>query len=260
MGDEKVVILCGGKGTRLREETEFRPKPLVLVGDKPILWHIMKTYSHYGYNNFVLCLGYKGDMIKDYFLNLDYTHDFKFNPAKKELDIFNKDLPDWNIIFANTGIDSQTGHRIRQIQKYINEDNFFLTYGDGLADISINDLYNFHKNHGKIATVTTVRPFTRFGNLTISDTGNLVTDFEKKSIHHIGWIDGGFFVFKPSLFDYLEPGEDLKLEAEPLRKLAKDGQFHAYKHNGFWQCMDNIRDHEFLNELWDSGRAPWKVW
>jgi len=257
----KVVILCGGKGTRLKEETEFRPKPLVSVGDMPILWHIMKIYSHYGFNDFVLCLGYKGEMIKDYFLNYQTNmNDFTLNikNMNKTLQGHSK-IPDWNITFANTGLESNTGSRIKQIQKYIDGDTFFLTYGDGVANVDIDKLLSFHKSHGKIGTVTTVRPSTRFGNLTIDDDG-MISDFTKKTKTHDGWIDGGFFVFNKKIFEYLSEDPLCMLENEPLKNLTKDRQFMSFKHNDFWQCMDTIRDQEFLNSLWTSGNAPWKIW
>ncbi len=261
MGKPKVVILCGGQGTRLREETEYKPKPLVLVGGKPILWHIMSIYSHYGFNDFVLCLGYKSEMIKQYFLNYDsQLHDFSLNLRTKSMKIHNADkIPDWNITFAETGLNANTGSRIKQIEKYIDGDTFFMTYGDGVADVDIHKLLEFHNAHGKIGTVTTVRPSTRFGNLTINDT-NAITDFTKKLLIHEGWIDGGFFVFNRKIFDYLSEDEGCMLEGEPLKNLAKDNQFMAFKHSGFWQCMDTIRDHALLNEIWNSGTIPWKVW
>lgn len=261
MDKPKVVILCGGQGTRLREETEFRPKPLVDVGGRPILWHIMKIYAHYGFNDFILCLGYKGDMIRQYFL--DYKtqlYDFTLNLKSNQMTIHtDEDVPDWNITFAETGLMSQTGARIKKIEKYIGGDTFFLTYGDGVADVDIPKLLEFHKRHGKIGTVTTVRPVNRFGNLTIQDNDK-ITDFTKKSMAQQGWIDGGFFVFNKAIFNYISEHPDSMLEAEPLQNLSKDGQFMAYKHNGFWQCMDTVRDHKLLNRLWKNGEAEWKLW
>ncbi len=261
MEKPKVVILCGGMGTRMKEETEFKPKPLISVGQFPILWHIMKTYSHYGFNDFILCLGYKGEMIKNYFKDYhQHTKDFTYNLRSRDK-IFHGDvdIPDWNITFANTGLQSYTGCRIKKIERYITNDNFMVTYGDGVADIDIPSLLSFHKSHGKVGTVTTVRPSTRFGNLTINDQ-NQILDFTKKTKTHEGWIDGGFFVFTKKIFDYLEDNPECMLEREPLQNLAKDGQFMSYKHTGFWQCMDTTRDHDHLNSIWKSKNVPWKIW
>ena len=261
MGNPKVVILCGGMGTRLKEETEFKPKPLVSVGGKPILWHIMKIYSSYGFNDFILCLGYKGDMIKQYFLNYEsQSYDFTLNLKSKMLKTYDKDkVPDWKITFVDTGLHSNTGARIKKIEKYIDGERFFLTYGDGVANVNIGRLLEFHKDHGRIGTVTTVRPSTRFGNLTI-DEKNRITDFTKKTLMHEGWIDGGFFVFESAIFDYLSEDEDCMLEDKPLKQLAADCQFVSFKHKGYWQCMDTYRDYLHLNDIWDSGAAAWKLW
>ena len=254
----KVVILCGGKGTRLREETEFKPKPLVEIGGKPILWHIMKIYSHYGFNDFVLCLGYKGNLIKEFFLNYDYfTNDFKFNLKNKKVDAYENTTEDWNITFADTGIKSQTGSRIKRVEKYVDEDNFFMTYGDGVSDVNIKDLFDFHKKHGKIGTVTAVRPLARFGMLQID--GGKVIDFTKDNLVHKGRIDGGFCAFKKEFFDYLSADENCILEQKPLKTIAKNSQFVAYKHDGFWQCMDTISQAKYLSELWETD-PKWKVW
>ena len=256
----KVVILCGGQGTRLREETEFKPKPLVEIGGMPILWHIMKTYSHYGFKDFVLCLGYKGNMIKNFFLNYDkLSRDFTYNPNSNKITKHGEnDIEDWNITFAETGLNSETGSRIKKIEKYIDGDNFFLTYGDGVSNINIKELLDFHLKNGKIGTVTSVRPLTRFGLLEIEENNN-ITSFTKKRLVHDGWIDGGFFVFNKKIFNYLSNEESCMLEGEPLQKLSKDGQFMAFKHTGFWQCMDNIRDSKMLNEMWESN-PEWKIW
>jgi len=256
----KVVILCGGQGTRLKEETEFKPKPLVEIGGKPILWHIMKIYSHYGFKDFVLCLGYKGEMIKNFFLNYDkLTRDFTFNLHSNEIIKHGKnDIEDWNITFAETGLNSETGSRIKKIEKYINEDNFFLTYGDGVSNINIRELLNFHLNHGKIGTVTSVRPHTRFGLLEIGDN-HAISKFTKKKLIHEGWIDGGFFVFNKKIFNYLSENESCMLEGDPLQELSKNQQFMAFKHVGFWQCMDTLRDTKDLNEMWKNN-PEWKIW
>src|SRR3989344_5489373 len=227
----KVVILCGGSGTRLKEETEFRPKPLVEIGNMPILWHIMKTYYHQGFKDFILCLGYKGSMIKDFFLNYDKrSKDFTLNIRTNEIIAHNhNEIEDWNITFAETGINSETGSRIKKIEKYIKEDNFFLTYGDGVSNIDIKELLKFHLNHGGIGTVTAVRPLTRFGLLNIENEYK-ITSFIKKKLVHEGWIDGGFFVFNKKIFDYLSENESCMLEGEPLQKLAENNQFMAFKH------------------------------
>ncbi|HLG24996.1 MAG TPA: glucose-1-phosphate cytidylyltransferase [Candidatus Nanoarchaeia archaeon] len=256
----QAVILCGGRGTRLREETEFRPKPLVEIGGMPILWHIMKIYSHYGVKDFILCLGYKGHMIKEFFMDLEiYGKDITYNPKTKKIIHHNgSDGEDWNITFAETGLDTYTGARIKRIEKYITGDDFFLTYGDGVADINIKELYEFHKKHGKIATVTAVQPFARFGVLNIDN--ELISDFTKKHVVHTNRIDGGFFVFTKKVFDYLSNDRKCALEDQPLKNLVKDNQFVAFRHDGFWQCMDIQQHAEGLNELWNSGEAPWKIW
>lgn len=254
----EVVIFCGGKGTRLAEQTEFRPKPLIEVGEVPILVHIMEIYASYGHKDFILCLGYKGDAIKNYFLNYHYNHDFTLNLSTKETKLHNNiQIHDWNITFAHTGLNNQTGSRLKQIEKYIKGENFFVTYGDGVADVDINSLKDFHLSHGKIGTVTTVRPSTRFGNLQL-DNGGLIKSFEKKKMIHEGWIDGGFFVFNKKIFNYVSDEPTSMLEGPPLQKLAKEEEFVAYKHKGFWQCMDTQRDYEYLNQLWNSGERRWK--
>jgi len=259
----KVVILCGGQGTRLREETEHRPKPLVPVGQMPILWHIMKTYAFYGHKDFILCLGYKGDMIKDYFLKFEeLTNDFTLNlRSKNERIIYhNHDgLVDWNITFINTGQQTQTGSRVAQIKDYIGKDEeFFLTYGDGLARINIQQLLDFHKKHGKIATMTAVRPPSRFGE--IIGENNLVKSFNEKPAVSEGFINGGFFVFKRALFDHLSIDDSCALEREPLEALTKKSELMMYPLDDFWHCMDTYRDYLLLNDLWEKGPAPWKVW
>ena len=259
MKKPKVVILCGGKGTRLQEETEFKPKGLVAIGEKPILWHIMKTYAHYGFNDFILCLGYKGELIKDFFLRYNTnTHDFNLNLKNKQIDIYDNNIEDWNIIFANTGYKSETGSRIKQIEKYIKEDHFFMTYGDGLCDVNIKDLLKFHLKHGKIGTVTAVRPIAKLGKLNLHD--DVIVDFTKKPLKQEGRIDGGFCVFRKEFFKYLNSDETCILEDKPLKELTRDREFRAYKHDGFWQCMDTIAQTQYLNSLWDQGEALWKVW
>ncbi|HLD86894.1 MAG TPA: glucose-1-phosphate cytidylyltransferase [Candidatus Nanoarchaeia archaeon] len=256
----KAVILCGGRGTRMREETEFRPKPLVEIGGMPILWHIMKIYAHYGVNDFVLCLGYKGHMIKQFFLDLEvYNKDVTYNPkTKKLIHHYPQDVEDWNITFAETGQDSLTGSRIKQIEKYIDEENFYLTYGDGVSDINLKDLLAFHLKQKKIGTVTAIRPIARFGALSINN--GVVVDFTKKNIMHGNRVDGGYFVFNRRIFDYLSLDKNCALEDEPLKNLAKDNQFVAYSHSGFWQCMDIPQHLDYLNEVWNKNEAPWKKW
>ncbi|HON05138.1 MAG TPA: glucose-1-phosphate cytidylyltransferase [Candidatus Ratteibacteria bacterium] len=256
----KVVILCGGRGTRMEEETEFRPKPLVEIGGRPILWHIMKTYAYYGFDDFILCLGYKGRMIKEYFLNYEMMNsDFTLTLGSNNIKIYNRsDEKNWKITFADTGEAAQTGARIKRIEKYINEELFMLTYGDGLSDINIRKLLEFHKSHGKIGTISGVHPSSRFGELVVS--GNEVVKFGEKPQVKEGFVNGGFFVFHRKFFNYLREDDDCFLEKEPLENLAKDGQLEAYLHTGFWQCMDTRRERDILNNLWNSGKAPWKVW
>ena len=255
----KAVILAGGMGTRLREETEFRPKPMVEIGGRPILWHIMKTLSTQGINDFVICLGYKGDVIKDYFLNYearvnDVTVELGSKSLYSQHSISQED--NWVVTLANTGLTTMTGGRIHQIKKYVEQERFICTYGDGLADIDIEKLLEFHKAHGKIATVTAVMPTSRFGSMEIS-SNDQVTRFAEKP-KGTSWVNGGFFVFEPQIFDYLT--SDCVLENEPLEKLAGDNQLVAYKHHGFWRPMDTFRESLELNELWDSNKAPWKNW
>jgi glucose-1-phosphate cytidylyltransferase len=252
----KVVILCGGRGTRLVEETEYRPKPMVHIGDRPILTHIMDIYSGYGFKDFILTLGYKGAMIKDYFLNFDYyTNDFTIDlGAGKVITPHTRRHPDWRITLANTGEETLTGGRIKRIEPYIEGDTFMMTYGDGVSDIDIAELLEYHRKMGKIATVTGVHPMTRFGELDIED--GLVKEFREKPQVKTGLINGGFFVFQRGVFDYLS--EDGSLEREPLERLARDGELAIFPHDGFWHCMDTYRDMEQLNEIWASGDAPWK--
>ncbi|MFA5306172.1 MAG: glucose-1-phosphate cytidylyltransferase [Candidatus Babeliales bacterium] len=253
-----VVILAGGLGTRLREETEFRPKPMVPIGGKPILWHIMKIYAHYGFYRFIICLGYKGEMIKNYFLNyhldgVDFTLHTK-NGSITEHQIHSED---WEVTLADTGQTCMTGGRVARIARYINAERFLLTYGDGLANINIEDLLNFHLAHKKLVTLTGVNLFSRFGNLDIN--GNQITSFAEKKKINDEWINGGFFVCEREFLKYLSPQDDCVLEQEPLKKSALDGQLMMYKHTGFWQCMDTYREHHVLEEAWKT-HAPWKVW
>jgi len=256
----KIIILCGGRGMRLQEETEFRPKPLVPIGGQPILWHIMKTYAHYGFREFVLCLGYRGEMIKEYFLNYDamnsdFTirlgqhHPLDYPDAHKEQDFL--------VTLAETGLETMTGGRTKRVERYIEDDTFMVTYGDGVADIDIRALLEYHQQHGKLATVTAVHPPSRFGILTLDDNSKVIKFAEKPVMKE--WVNVGFFVFKRKVFEYLH-GDDCVLEREPLERLAREGQLMAYKHDGFFYSMDTFRDYKYLNDLWDSGQTPWKIW
>jgi len=257
----KVVILCGGLGTRLREETEFKPKSLVMVGNRPIIWHVMKVYSHYGFNDFILCLGYKGDMIKDYFINNDYkNHDFTYNLKTKSMQFHNsEEIPNWNITFVDTGDNADTGARLKKIEKFIDTDYFLVTYTDGVANVNINKLINHHLSKGKIATLTGLRPISKFGILGIDDDkSDLIISFQEKPRMLNDWISGGFFVFNKKIFSYLNKEDKCKLESEPFEKLAKENEFTIYKHEGFWGCMDTLKEVQWLNSLCDiSGNAPW---
>lgn len=257
----KVVILCGGLGTRLREETEFRPKPMVEIGARPILWHIMKTYSHYGFKDFVLCLGYKGEMIKEYFYNYEVlNNDFTVELGKKKsVDIHSShDEDGWRITLADTGDKALKGARLKQVEEYIDGDLFMMTYGDGVANVNIKDLLDFHKSHGKMATLTGVNPASLFGNLKIRD--NKVETFKEKSKDARNLVSGGFFVFDRKFLDRLSVDDNCDLEIGALEKLASEGELMVYKHNGFWACMDTYRDVELLNRLWKENKAEWKIW
>ena len=247
-------------GTRLREETEFRPKPLVEIGGKPILWHIMKIYAHHGFKEFVLCLGYKGYMIKEYFLNYRMMQsDFTLRLDSPERPHFHQgsDAVDWSITFAETGADALTGARVKRVEKYIQEDNFLMTYGDGVADIDVGKLVEFHRGHGKIATVTGVRTNSRYGELSVQD--GRVKRFSEKPQAEDGFISGGFFVFQRRLFDYLTDDDGCVLELGALESLTQDGQLMSYLHPGFWHCMDTYRDFMALNDMWKQN-PPWRVW
>ena len=256
-----VVILCGGKGTRLSEETMLKPKPMVEIGGKPILWHIMKYYSSFGFNRFVLALGYKSDYIKEYFYNYKITNsDFTMNLLPDSKPIFHNsaDESNWEISFIDTGLETLKGARIKKIEKYLKTDDFHLTYGDGISNINLNELVQFHKQHKKIATVSAVRPPSRFGEMIIN--GDEVNNFDEKSQMHSGFINGGFFVLNKRVLDYLSEDENCDFEFGPLQEIVKDGQLNAYKHTGFWQCMDNVRERDFLNKLVVESQAPWIKW
>jgi glucose-1-phosphate cytidylyltransferase len=254
-----VVILAGGLGTRLREETEYRPKPMVKIGHQPILWHIMKLYSHHGFRNFIICLGYKGELIREYFFQYqlqkgDVLVDVKEKTITPLRD--HADDVDWKVVLADTGKDTMTGGRLRAIKDYVKGGEFLVTYGDGVADVDLRALLAAHRRSGRLATLTGVQPTSRFGELTIE--GDLVTRFrEKQPLDE--WINGGFFVFRREVFDLLD-GPSSVLEQKPLKTLADERQLTVYKHPGFWQCMDTFREVELLNALWASGKAPWKVW
>lgn len=256
----KAVLLAGGLGTRMREETEFRPKPMVEVGGRPVLWHIMKILGHSGIQDFIVCTGYKSEYIKSYFSNygvsnLDFTitlgdaSSIKYHGSHDEFD--------WQVTVADTGLSTMTGGRIKRIQRYVGDETFLCTYGDGIADVDINALIAFHKAHGKIATMTTTQPLSRFGVIDIDDDGAVGKFREKPQTED--WINIGYFIFEPTIFDYLD-GDSTVLEEEPLHRLAGEGQIAAFRHHGFWQPMDTFRESQMLNELWESGSAPWKTW
>ncbi|MFH1263754.1 MAG: glucose-1-phosphate cytidylyltransferase [Pseudomonadota bacterium] len=255
----KVVILAGGLGTRISEETSVRPKPMVEIGGKPILWHIMKIYSHYGHNDFIICLGFKGYVIKEYFSNY-FLHmsDVTFDITHNRMEVHQKHVEPWRITLVDTGMDSMTGGRIRRVASYVGKETFMLTYGDGVADIDINQLARFHRNHGGLATVTSSQMPGRFGTLTVGSSG-LVSAFQEKPLGGGGWINSGFFVLEPKVFERIA-GDEIRFEKEPMEGLARDHQLYAYQHSGFWQPMDTLRDKERLEELWGAEQAPWKVW
>lgn len=256
---ERVVILAGGFGTRLTEETEVKPKPMVEIGGRPILWHIMKSYAHYGHNEFFVALGYKGESIKRYFL--DYyalSASVTVKLASGEVDVLKRESDDWTVHLIDTGVQSMTGGRVNRLQSFLRESTFMLTYGDGVSDVNIDDLLAFHRSHGKLATVTAVRPPARFGGLVFD--GNLVKEFTEKPQIGEGWINGGFMVLEPGIFDYIKKGDQTILESDVLERLAADGQLAAYRHERFWQCMDTLRDVRVLESLWQSEKAPWRTW
>ncbi|HOW53927.1 MAG TPA: glucose-1-phosphate cytidylyltransferase [Syntrophorhabdaceae bacterium] len=259
----KVAILCGGYGTRIRDVADNIPKPMILIGDKPILWHIMKYYAEYGIKQFVLCLGYRSNVIKEFFLNYEAnTNDFTITLGKEKKIQYHNEHPesDWQITLAETGLNSMTGARLKRVQRHLlNEDNFMLTYGDGVGDIDIHRLMEFHKKHGKILTVTGVRPPGRFGEL-MNDEEGRVYEFNEKPQASGGRISGGFFVCRKEIFNYLGDNESLIFEQEPMRQLVKDGQLMVYEHDGFWQPMDTHREYLLLNDLYSKGEAPWVVW
>lgn len=257
----KVVILAGGFGTRISEESHLKPKPMIEIGEKPILWHIMKLYSYYGYNEFIICLGYKGYAIKEFFADYylhtsDVTFDFTDN---NKMIIHNNVAEPWKVTLVDTGLDTMTGGRIKRIQKYVGDETFMLTYGDGVSDIDISELEKYHKESKRYLTMTAIQPGGRFGVLDIEEEDSRIKTFVEKSKEDGGWINGGFMVVEPQVFDYID-GDDTVFEKSPLENLAKECQLTAFKHNGFWQCMDTQRDKGLLENLWKKGKAPWKKW
>jgi glucose-1-phosphate cytidylyltransferase len=258
----KVVVLCGGLGSRLRGETEFRPKPMVEVGGRPLLWHIMKLYAHHGFHEFVLCLGYKGEHIRQYFLDYEaMTRDVTIRLGREpRLTLHGDDVEPWTVTLADTGASAMTGARVKRIQRHVGGETFLLTYGDGVADLDVGALVAFHRRHGRIGTVTGVRPVSRFGELLT--TGTHVVEFSEKpaTTTQGAYINGGFFVFERAFFDYVTEDDGCVLEGEPLERLAKDGQLEMYAHDGYWQCMDTPRDLQHLTEAWQRPSPPWRVW
>lgn len=254
----KVVILAGGFGTRISEESHLRPKPMIEIGDQPILWHIMKLYSSYGYNEFIICLGYKAFMIKEYFADYFlHTSNVTFDLANNQMIVHDNFAEPWKVTLVNTGLNTMTGGRVKRIQPFVGNEPFLLTYGDGVSDVNITELVKFHESHGKIATLTAIQPDGRFGVLDIDD--NQVHAFREKVKNDSNLINGGFMVLQPEIFDFIE-GDGTIFEKKPLETLAEMGQLMAYLHDGFWQCVDTIRDKQKLEELWASKNAPWKVW
>jgi len=254
----KVAILAGGLGTRLSEETEIKPKPMVEIGGRPILWHIMKLYAHFGHKDFIVALGYKGEYIKKYMV--DYRSlcgDLTVNLKNGECKYHEGNELDWTVQLIDTGLKSQTGGRIKRLAPYVGDETFLLTWGDGVADIDLDALLKFHRSHGKLATLTAVRPAARYGHLELD--GDAITEFSEKPQTREGWINGAFFVLEPGVFDYID-GDLTQWEKEPLEGLASDGQLMAYRHSSFWQCMDTLREKYILENYWDSGKAPWKIW
>lgn len=257
----KVVIFAGGMGTRISEESHLKPKPMIEIGSKPILWHIMKMYSHFGFNEFIICLGYKGYAIKEYFLNYFlYNSDVTIDLASNDVEIHKSFADNFKVTLVETGLETKTAGRLKQVQKYIGNETFMLTYGDGVADINMNALLDFHKQKGKIATVTAVQPEGKFGGMELSDSDDVVV-FKEKPKGDGSWINGGFFVLEPKVFDYLQGDmNDVMWEDYPLENLASDNELSAYKHKGYWRCMDALRDKNVLEEAWKTNNAPWKLW
>ncbi len=254
----KAVILAGGYGTRISEETHLKPKPMIEIGGKPILWHIMKMYSHHGIHDFIICLGYKGYVIKEFFANY-FLHqsDITINLKNNQIEVHQNSAEPWSVTLIDTGENTMTGGRLKRVQKYIQDEDFCFTYGDGVGDVNITELINYHKEQKTLATVTAVKPPGRFGVLSVE--GNRIFHFEEKPLGDGGWISGGFFVLSQRVFDYIE-GDQTVWEQDPIQNLAHEGNLSAYLHDGFWRPMDTQRDKTYLDELWNSGKAPWKVW
>jgi glucose-1-phosphate cytidylyltransferase len=255
----KVVILAGGFGTRISEESHLKPKPMIEIGDKPVLWHIMKIYSHFGFNEFIICLGYKGYTIKEFFANY-FLHcsDLTIDMGANNMEIHNSKAEPWKVTLVDTGLRTSTGGRIRRVRNYVGKETFMMTYGDGLGDVNIKELVNFHRSHGKYATITAVQPPGRFGKVNL-DNDDVVRNFDEKPVGDGAWINGGFFVLEPEVFDYIE-SDDWSWESHPLKRLTNEGRLVAFKHKGFWKPMDTIRDKNELEQMWQSGLALWKVW
>lgn len=254
----KAAILAGGAGTRLAEETQIKPKPMVEIGGKPILWHIMRHYAHYGVKDFTIALGYKGEIIKQYMVDYaSLNSNLAVNLKTGEIQLNGGYKPDWNVELIDTGQKTMTGGRIKRLAPYLGESTFMLTWGDGVSDVNLHELLAYHRCHGKLATVTAVRPPARYGHLVFDN--DRVVEFNEKPQIGEGWINGAFFVLEPGVFDYIE-GDDTQWEKEPLENLARDGQLMAYKHQSFWQCMDTLREKYILEQMWESGNAPWKIW
>lgn len=256
----KVVILAGGYGTRISEESHLKPKPMIEIGGQPILWHIMKCYSHYGHNDFIICCGYKQYVIKEFFADYylhtsDVTFDFG---SENKMIVHNNSAEPWKVTLIDTGLNTMTGGRVKRVKDYIGDETFMLTYGDGVSDVNINEVVDFHREHGKIATITAIQPKGRFGTLNI-DKNDSINQFKEKSKDDDGWINGGFMVLNPEIMKYIE-GDSMILEKEPLETIALEGQLKAFRHHGFWKCMDTLRDKELLENLWVSDCVPWKMW
>ena len=253
----KTVILAGGFGTRISEESHLKPKPMIEIGEMPIIWHIMKQYSHFGFNDFIICAGYKQSVIKEWFANyFIHSSDITFDFSKgNEIIVHNRHSEPWKVTIVDTGLNTMTGGRIKRVKEYINNETFFLTYGDGVSNVNIKELLGFHKKHGKLATITTIQPEGRFGYIDLD--GNKVLSFREKSEHDTGWINAGFMVLEPEVLNYID-GDNSVFEREPMERIAAEGQMVCFKHTGFWQCMDTLRDKEKLERLWVSGKAPWK--
>ena len=256
----KVVILAGGLGTRLAEETQVKPKPMAEIGDRPVLWHIMKIYSHYGFNDFVICLGYKGYAIKEYFANYFlHSSDVTLDLCEQSMKVHGGAVEPWRVTLIDTGAETLTGGRLKRVAEHVRGETFLMTYGDGVADVDVKALVAFHQNHGKLATLTAVQTLGRFGAVTLADDGRSVLAFQEKPQGDDAWVNGGFFVLEPSVLARIA-GDETAFEREPLESLARDGELSAYRHSGFWQPMDVLRDKIALEELWQSGSPPWRVW